>query len=79
MARLRARPKKGNVIVRVAYWVSRVRTGKIAEPFAVRAHHPWVMMSYGMFELMFERSRKLDDKLEVMASTKVAAMIGCHW
>jgi len=78
-ARLHARPKKANLIVRFSYWLSRVRTGKIAAPFAVRAHHPWVMMSYGTYELMFERAHRLDKRVHVLASTKVAALVGCHW
>lgn len=77
--RLRARPKKANPIVWISYWMSRLKTGKIAEPFGVRAHHPWVMMSYGTYELMFERAHRLDQRLHVLASTKVAAMVGCHW
>lgn len=79
MARLRARHKKGNIIVRISYWISRLKTGKIAKPVAIRAHHPWVMMSYGTFELMVERAHKLDKKLAIFASTRVAGMIGCHW
>ena len=79
MTRLRARPTGANLIVRFAYWVSRLRTGKIAEPVAIRAHHPWVMMSYGTYELMFERAHKLDKRLAVLAAARVAAMVGCHW
>lgn len=77
--RLRSRPKKGNPIVRIAYWISRVRTGKIAEPYAVRAHHPWLMMSVGTYELMFERAHRLNKRLQVLATTKAAAMVRCHW
>ncbi len=79
MTRLRARSKKGNVIVRLSYWISRIRTGKVAEPVAVRAHHPWVMMSYGTYELMFDRARRLDQTLAHLAATRVAGLIGCHW
>lgn len=77
--RLRARPRKGNLIVRLSYWISRLKTGKVAEPAAVRAHHPWVMMCYGTYELMFDRAHKLDKKLAVLAAHKVASMVGCHW
>ena len=79
MTRLRARGKDANLIVRFSYWVSRLRTGKVAEPVAVRAHHPWVMMSYGTYELMFERAHKLDKRLAVLAAGRVAAIVGCHW
>jgi len=79
MARLRARAKSANPIVRVSYWLSRVTTGKVAEPVGVRAHHPWVMMSYGTYEMMFLRAHKLDKRLHVLAAHRVAAMIGCHW
>ncbi|MGH2756336.1 MAG: hypothetical protein ACRDI3_00940 [Actinomycetota bacterium] len=79
MTRLPARPKKANPIVRFSYWLSRVRTGKIADPLAVRAHHPWVMMSYGTYELMFERANRVDKRVHVLAASKVSAMIGCHW
>jgi hypothetical protein len=33
---------KANIFVRFAYWLSKKRIGKVVEPLAVTAHHPWI-------------------------------------
>jgi AhpD family alkylhydroperoxidase len=53
--------------------------GKLPEPIAVQAHHPLLMNAYGAFELAFQRSKKLPERLKALAELKAAALAGCEW
>ena len=78
MARIAAVPEsKANLFTRFAYWFSKRRMGKVAEPLAVTAHHPWIFRGYGTYEFALERSRLVDARLKALAGLKAAALIGC--
>lgn len=63
---------------RFEYRVSRRRFGEVAEPLTVMAHHPRLLLGYGVFELAFERSRLVEDHLKSLAVLKAATMVGCE-
>jgi hypothetical protein len=69
----------GGLLVKVAYWLSRKRFGKIATPLKVMCHHFLVLLGSGAFEMAFERSKKVDWRLKELALIKVATMVGCPW
>ncbi len=77
--RIEEMPRGGGLLVKVAYWFSRKRFGKIADPVKVMAGHFWVLFGSGAFEMAFERSKKVDARLKELALIKVAAMVGCPW
>jgi hypothetical protein len=64
-------------VTRFAYWFSRRRFGKVAEPLRVIAHHPALLHGYGAFELALDRSSLLDERLKDLASLKAATLVGC--
>ncbi len=64
---------------RFAYRLSRRRFGEVAEPLTVMAHHPKLLLGYGLFELVFERSNLVDKRLKSLAVLKAAAMVGCEF
>ena len=64
---------------RYAYRLPRRRFGEVAEPLAVMAHHPKLLLGYGMFELAFERSNLVDEHLKSLAVLKAATMVGCEF
>jgi hypothetical protein len=64
---------------RFAHRLSRSRFGKVAEPLAMMAHHPRLLLGYGMFELAFERSNLVDERLKNLAVLKAATMVGCEF
>lgn len=68
---------KGGLLVKVAYWFSLKRFGKIVAPVKVMCHHFWVLLGSGAFETAFERTKKVDTRLKELAQIKVAAMVGC--
>ena len=52
MARVEAVPeRKVRTSGRFAYWLSGRRFGEVAEPLTVMAHHPKLLLGYGLFEL----------------------------
>jgi hypothetical protein len=69
----------GGLLVKVAYWFSRRRFGKIVDPVKVMARHFWVLLGSWAFEMAFERSKNVDARLKELALIKVAAMVGCPW
>jgi len=69
--------QKANIFVKLAYWFSKKRVGKVVEPLAVAAHHPWIFRGYGAYEFALERARLVDAKLKALASIKAAMLIGC--
>ena len=76
MARINKVPEReAGLFGRVAYGLSRRRFGEVAEPVAVLAHHPKLLLSYGAFE----RSNLVDEHLKSLAVLKAATMVGCEF
>ena len=69
--------RRAGIMQRLAYWYARRRVGKVPEPMAVKAHHPWIFRAYGAYEFALERSRRVDGKVKALASLKAAALVGC--
>ena len=78
MSRIQGVPEaRAGWLARFAYRASKKKLGKIAEPIAVAAHHPWILGAYGAYETALERSRRVDVKLKVLAELKAGALVGC--
>jgi AhpD family alkylhydroperoxidase len=79
-ARIEGVPERGaHPFVRFAYRSSRKRTGGIMDPLRVNAHHPMLLMGYGMFELATERSHRVPERLKQLAVMRAAMLAGCEW
>ena len=68
---------KASLCVRLAYWFSQRRLGKVPDPLKIMGHHSWVSFGYGMFEMAGERSRLVELRLKELAQIKVATLVGC--
>lgn len=80
MARVRAVPEReAGLLGCLAYRFSRRRFGKVAEPLTVTAHHPRLLVGYGVFELALDRSHLVDNHLKELAALKTAALVGCEF
>ena len=66
-------------LARLTYLYSRRRYGRVPAPARVYAHHPRLMAGYGVLELAFERSKRLEDRLKMLAEIRVAMVVGCEW
>jgi AhpD family alkylhydroperoxidase len=71
--------REAGLFGRFAYRLSRRRFGAVAEPPTVMAHHPRLLLGYGMMELAFERSNLVDEHLKRLAVLKAATMVGCEF
>ncbi len=69
--------RKASLFVRLAYWFSQRRLGKVADPLTVMGHHSWVSFGSGMFELAGERSQLVELRLKELAQIKAATLVGC--
>ncbi len=78
MARIAGVPEdRGGWLSWLAYRFSRKRLGKVAEPLAVSAHHPWIMRGLVAYEFALDRSRRIDPRLKALAGLKAATLVGC--
>ncbi len=68
---------KASLFVRLAYWFSQRRLGKVADPLKIIGHHSWVSFGYGIFELASERAQLVELRLKELAQVKVATLVGC--
>jgi AhpD family alkylhydroperoxidase len=66
-------------VLRYTYRESRKRFGHVPEPVKVTAHHPGLMMGYGMLELATERATRVDERTKLLAVVKAAQLTGCEW
>jgi alkylhydroperoxidase family enzyme len=64
---------------RLAYWMARRDYGQVPQPVKIKAHHPGLLRGYGMLEWETSRAHSVDERLKILAETKVAAMVGCEW
>lgn len=79
-ARIKAVPEReAGLLGRLAYRFSRRRFGKVVEPLTVTAHHPRLLLGYGLFELALDRSHLVDESLKQLAALKVATIVGCEF
>ena len=65
--------------LRAAYAVTRRRYGRDLEPLAVSAHHRPTVLGMAAFEAAVEASRRVPDRLKILAELKVALMAGCEF
>ena len=66
-----------SLFVRLAYWFSQRRLGKVPDPLKITGHHSWLSFGYGIFEFAAERAQLVELRLKELAQIKVATLIGC--
>jgi alkylhydroperoxidase family enzyme len=80
MSRIDA-PQKPNPLTRLTWRIAKRKAGgdRVPEPVAIQSHHPSLQRGYSMFELAFQRSNKVPEKLKMLAELKAGAVCGCEW
>ncbi len=53
------------------------RTGAVPEPLRLMARSAGTMWGAGLFQLGFDRARRVEPRLKTLACLKAASMIGC--
>ncbi|RJP38131.1 MAG: hypothetical protein C4547_04900 [Phycisphaerales bacterium] len=69
--------KNAGVFVRLAYFMTRRRLGRLITPIAITAHHPRLLRAQAHMELGQEAARTVPAQLKALVQVKVAMMVGC--
>lgn len=69
--------KDAGLVVRVAYWFTKRKVGKVIEPIKITAHHPRLLRAVGSMEMGQEAARSVPAALKALVQVKVAMMVGC--
>jgi hypothetical protein len=77
------KPTEAGWFTRLVYWLMRRKlrklTGKarLIEPITVAAHHPRLFRAIGQMEGGLAAAQTVPDELKLLASLRVATLIGC--
>ena len=69
--------KRAGLFVRLAYWMTRRRLGRVIAPIRITAHHPRLLRAQAHMELGQEAARTVSLQLKALVQVKVAMRIGC--
>jgi len=69
--------KDGGLFVRLAYFMTRRKVGRVVTPITIVAHHPRLLRALAHMELGQEAARTVSPQLKALAQVKVAMLIGC--
>jgi AhpD family alkylhydroperoxidase len=72
-------PRKGGLLVKLAYRMTRRQFGRMMDPVAVYAHAPGLLIGYGMFEQATAKQGRVEERLKVLAECKAAAVVNCEF
>lgn len=65
------------LLIRLAYWTTKKKVGKVVMPVRVAAHHPKILWGYGQMEQSLGGSKLLDTSLKDLVQLRAATLIGC--
>lgn len=65
------------LLLRVAYFLARLKLGKVPTPMKVKAHHLGVMMHSGRMDLWQLGYRQVPAPLKSLVSLRTAQLVGC--
>jgi AhpD family alkylhydroperoxidase len=73
-------PERPGALARLTSWYARRQYGsELAPTTDAWSHTPGLLVGYGAMEFAFERSRRLDRRLKLLAEMKAATVSGCEW
>lgn len=78
MARIEGvRKQDAGLLVRVAYWFTKRKVGRVIEPIKIHAHHPRLLRALASMEIGQDKAKEISPALKALVQIKVATMIGC--
>lgn len=78
MARIEG-AKSGNWMVKLAYYVTKKKTGKVLMPVQIMAHHPTLLGGFGFMERAFRKSKSVEPRLKDLVQLRTASVVGCSF
>lgn len=70
-------PSQAGWFIRFVYWMTKRKIGRVVLPVKIMAHQPRLVFGYGQMEMADAALHSLEKTPKVLASLKVAAMVGC--
>jgi hypothetical protein len=78
MARIQGvEERNAGLFVRLAYWLTRRKLGRLIEPVKITAHHPRLLRAVAGMEMGQQAARSVPADLKALASIKAAMLVGC--
>ncbi|MBI4563722.1 MAG: hypothetical protein HY716_03390 [Planctomycetes bacterium] len=68
---------QGGLLVRLAFWLTRRKFGKVIESVRLMAHNPRVLKAAGQFQLGLEKANTLSGRLKHLVCLRTAQLIDC--
>ena len=65
------------LFVRLVYWLTKRRLGRVIMPIQVTAHHGKIFWGYLQMEQSQMSAKLIDPKLKGLAELRVATLVGC--
>ena len=62
---------------RIAYWMTKRKIGKVIGPIKITAHHPRLLRAMGSMEMGQAAACTVPEPFKILASIKVASLVGC--
>ncbi len=70
-------PREGGLFVRLAYFMTKRKVGRVVTPIKIVAHHPRLLRALAHMELGQGAAKMVSPQLKALAQLKVATLIGC--
>jgi hypothetical protein len=65
------------MFVRLVYWATRRKVGRVTTPMRIKGHHPRVLFGNAMMEAADLGSRAAPPALKLLAQLRAASLVGC--
>jgi len=75
----RLRSRVDGPFARLVRWYGRRTYGGELAPVDAYLHTRGLLIGYGAFETAVERASRVDPRLEALAATRAASVVGCEW
>lgn len=69
--------KKAGLFVRLVYFMTKRKIGRVVTPVKITVHHPRLLRAYGHMEMGREAATTVPLQRKRLAQVKVAMPIGC--
>ena len=69
--------KRAGLFVRLAYWFTKRKVGRVVEPVRIHAHHPRLLRGLAGMEMAQEAANAVDPLVKTLAQIRIATRIGC--
>ncbi len=77
MARIEGVSRRGSLLVRIAFFLTRRKVGRVVTPVRIHALHTPLLYGYGQMEMAQEKAKRVPTAVKALAQVRIAMRIGC--